>query len=159
MSGETSVITAAQDLVGQLTLANIYTLDFEGERLDQASADSFKVEIDPRYLVSSDRVDFLFKAECRMRSDSELDVGRVVASVVVTFDADKNYDLTKHDTDAVEWIGLNVALYAAYPYLRETVQSLCSRIGLTNITMDLLKRGEPLPDGLSIGNSSKNAAK
>lgn len=138
-----------QQITDALTLANIFSPQFSAIREMSTSADTFEIEIQPSYLVAESRVDFMFTSTCRALSDNDEQVGLINASVVAAFDVAESFDLTGCDGALIEWVGANLALFSAYPYIRETIQSLGGRIGLQNMTVDLLRRGEKLPAGLS----------
>lgn len=140
------------ELVDHLTLANVYFLKFSAERVHSDGADSFEVHIEPFHQVADGRIDYLYIAKCAPVSQRGERVALIETAVIATFDVDPRVEVGKVPLETIEWCGENLALFAAYPYLREAIQAHATRLGLPNITMDLLKRGEPLPQGLVIGN-------
>lgn len=140
-----------ETLVDKLTLANVYCVGFEGELESSDSAESFTVSLEPSYRVLPGTFDYLFEATCEPRSKAGERVAIVRASIVASFDVAPAVDTSAVPSELVDWVGANIATYAAYPYVREALQGLAARLGIPNLTMDLVKRGEPLPEGLSIG--------
>lgn len=138
-------------LVDKLTLANVYCVGFEGELESSDPAESFNVSLEPSYRVLPGTFDYLFEATCEPHSGAGDRVAVVRASIVASFDVDSSIVTADVPGNLVDWVGANIATYAAYPYIREALQGLATRLGIPNLTMDLLKRGEPLPDGLTIG--------
>ena len=149
MSG-TATDEALNDLTQSLRFANIYTLRFAGNRRLSDDAESFRVTVSPAFVRLPDRLDYLFEATCEpFNTDGDL-VADLSLSIIATFDVLENADSGAWSVEAIHSFGGEVALYSVYPYLRQAVQDLGGRIGLPNMTMDLLKRGQPLPLGLAL---------
>lgn len=143
-------------LMDSLTFANVYCTAFSGQRESGSSAARFQVQIEPSYLVEHDRIDYLFDATCYPVAEDDERVATIKLSLIATFDAVEEVDFEVFPAETIEWVGGNFALFATYPYIREGIQSLGARLGLPNLTLDMLKRNEPLPDGLSIGSLPSN---
>lgn len=142
-----------EQLVDGLTLANIYCTRIVAQLERSDAPDSFAVNLEPSYRVESDRIDYLFAATCEPRSTDGDRVAVIEVSIIVTFDLDEAIEGVRVPSALIEWVGANLAAFTAYPYIREALQGIATRIGISNMTMDLLKRDEPLPDGLSFGSS------
>jgi len=149
---------AADDLWARLTLANVYTVRFEAERHLGDHADSFRVEISPSFIVQIDRVSYLYQANCQSLTERDEVVADISVGMVATFDADEGVDVTAYDRGDVEAFGSSVALFAVYPYLREAIQACGNRLAIPNVTLDLIKQGQPLPAGLSFVDPSSDSA-
>jgi hypothetical protein len=151
MGEEVPTHLRANELLARLTLANVYSFKFSAERHMAGDPDQFAIDIEPLHALSEDRVDYLFEAKCFPRTDEGEDIATIEASIVCSFDFDDPEVAESADVEVIEWIGGNVALFAAYPYIRESIQAHATRLGMPNLTMDILKRGRELPDGVRIG--------
>lgn len=148
---EPGVGIGPEDAMDHLTFANVYSFKFSAERERTEEPESFEVNVEPFHAIEDHRVDYLFVTRCEPKNAAGERVAIIEVSMVATFDVSAEADVRAWPIDTIEWLGGNVALYSAYPYIREAVQSHANRLGMPNITMDFLKRNEPLPEGLSVG--------
>ncbi len=95
------------------------------------------------YAQREDRLDLLFKAVCTAYADDDVEMARIEADVACAFKYDG--DATEIPERTIVSYGLQVGLYAAYPYIRETIQDLASRLAISGLTVGLLKRGSDYP--------------
>ncbi|WP_418063939.1 hypothetical protein [Pimelobacter simplex] len=142
-----------QSLVDRLTLANIYCVALTGELESGEEADVFTVNLEPSSRALPGRFDYLYQATCEAKTDSGERVASLGTSIIVTFDVDDEIETSSVSQELIDWVGANIARFAVYPYVRESLQGIAARLGIQSLTMDLLKRGEPLPEGLSFGSA------
>ena len=139
------------ELVKNLDLMNIYPLRLSGSRHSGEEVTEFEFVVHPLWKLDQGRADYRFDVRCEPRSASGEKVAVVEYSVLCVFEASDAAALAATSVEVLSEFGSSVAIYAAYPYLREGVQSVAARLGMPGVALGLLRRGQDLPSGMSFG--------
>lgn len=131
------------DLMPHLSLELIYAIELSGVRSSPNEAVHQEMSLATKYHLGDQRLDFLFEAVVEAQDEEDVEVATFAVSTIATFSAE--IDVSDIPLDLLEECGKEIALYAAYPYIRETIQDLSRRLALPNLTIPLLKRGAPPP--------------
>ena len=97
-------------------------------------------------------MDYRFDATCRAASNEGARVAEVKVTVLATYGLAEGSQVNQ---ETLQQFGQDVAFLAVYPYIRETVQSLASRVGVHDLTLGLVRRGERVPKNVTVGTSPK----
>ncbi|KAA1423395.1 hypothetical protein FE697_007225 [Mumia zhuanghuii] len=141
MSDDT--VEAARAIIEKVELDSVYLIEFSARRWSNADIDGYELKLDTRYRLEPEQIDYLFDALCVVKDEDGDDIAEIKASVVTAHSASE--DAQYFPIDSITGFGQEVALYAAYPYIRETVQAAASRLGLPSLTLKMLKRNGPPP--------------
>lgn len=146
MSSE-KVVTqkAIHELVGRTELKTIVLKECHAVRHSGETPSHVKVSLESNMAAGQDRVDYMFKANCTLSSDTTEDtpaVADISVSIVVNFAISEGPQASESVLSA---FGEEVGILAAYPYLRQNIQDLSSRIGLPALTLGLMRRGDSSP--------------
>lgn len=146
-----------QTIIDNVELLTIYALKLSGARTSGREVTQFEFVVHPQWQRNDEQLVYRFDVRCEPQDE----VGEVVAtidySVVCSYEVLGTEALDAVDTNDLSIFGAKVALYAAYPYLREGVQSIADRLGMTDISMGMLRRGHGLPAGMSFGDLSETS--
>lgn len=153
MSGSTD--DGLRTVIDSVDLLNIYALKLAGSRTSGRQVTQFAFVVHPQWQRNEDQLDYRFDVRCEPQDEDGEAVALIEYSVVCSYEV--------LDTDALESVadedltlfGANVVLYAAYPYLREGVQSVADRLGMNDISLGMLRRNRDLPVGMSFGDLSR----
>lgn len=131
--------SSAQDLVDLLRLVTIHYYAISGEADETASepvGDEVKYDTEYGCRLRHDGNEF----GARLRTEVNLlNLGRVVVDVAAEYEADEPFDL---EQDAAFEFFNEVAVMQLYPYVRETIQSLCVRLFNRSFTLPVTQRGD-----------------
>lgn len=138
-------------IVESVDLLNVYPLSMSGSRTSGREATQFEFVLHPQWKRSEEQLDYRFDLRCEPKdADGEI-VATINYSVVCAFEVLNPLALEETNADDLSSFGSSIAIYAAYPYLREGVQSIAARLGMSGISLGLLRRGHDLPSGMSFG--------
>lgn len=142
-------------VVDSVELINVYALKLDGSRTSGREPTQFEFIVHPQWQRNDEQLDYRFDVRCEPKDDEGDSVATIEYSVVCSYEVLDPAALEPVDRGDLTTFGANVALYVAYPYLREGVQSVANRLGMTNISMGMLRRGHDLPAGMSFGDLSE----
>ncbi len=143
MTGSFPADSTLRELSEYLLLVSIYAIELGGVRRSSEDAARQETSLSTKYHSGDQRLDFLFEAVVKALAETGDEVATFTVSTVATFST--NLDTRDVPRNLLEDYGNEIALYAAYPYIRESVQDLSRRLGLPSLTIPLLKRGTPPP--------------
>lgn len=133
-------VLTLQDAVDNLDFAGVEFYAIEGRRKETASAEDedgwdADVRMDRAYRTVDHGVDY------RCQVIVSFPRGEVTVDAAALFRSEQPIDFNR---DVVGEFGTSVAIMALYPYIRQAVDDLGSRLGF-HTQLPLLRRGQPLP--------------
>lgn len=138
-----SAVTRVEELTERLQMELVYFLELNATRSSGEDMSSHSLTLETKYHRGETRLDYLFDARCVVHAADDSDIATISVSLVASYSFDG--DAEGLASELVEEFGSRVATFAAYPYLREAVQNLASRLLLPGLTLAMLKRGEQPP--------------
>lgn len=136
-------LLTVEDVAARLELELVYTIELSAQRVSSESMSTHSLSLETKYRQLENRLDYLFEIVCVAQSDLDAEVGRIGVSLVATYSFQG--DTATIPSALIDEFGARVALFAAFPYIREAVQDLATRISLPGLTLPMLKMGQPTP--------------
>ncbi|WP_158711357.1 hypothetical protein [Streptomyces sp. NRRL S-1824] len=133
------------DLVKRTELRTVVLNECHAVRHSGGTPSHVKVSLESNMASGRERVDYMFKAECALSagdSDDIPPVADISVTIVVNFSVSEGREVSEA---AFKTFGEDVGILAAYPYLRQNIQDLSSRIGLPPLTLGLMRRDDSSP--------------
>lgn len=124
------------------------------ERFAEADGGDFDLVIESGVAVGDDRLDYRFDATVEVKDEDDEPVATIRTAVLVTFALAEPVPVAEEVAAA---FGNRVAFLTAYPYLRESVQSLAARVGLPTVVLGLVRAGQDGPRRVTVGGATANA--
>lgn len=147
---EEELSAALAALHDRLTLRDVRTQRLVAEVFGDLPLAIAKINIhvsDPEVLVEPPRFSVRFTQRLVLLDEADGTLALVEVAVVVEFELDGEQ---APDDDAVALYAEHNAYFIAHPYLRETVQSTTSRIGLDPLVLGVLSRDERRPTEVTL---------
>ncbi|MFI9827905.1 hypothetical protein ACIHIX_09450 [Streptomyces sp. NPDC051913] len=124
------------DFVARVDLRGIVAQECHAVRHSGAAPERAAVSLGTAFSFRPGAVDYRFTLTCQAFEASN----ELVAELSVVLLTSFTFEGDEAGEPVYEAFGANVAVMTAYPYLRQHIHDLASRIGLVNFTLGLLKQ-------------------
>jgi len=144
------LLEQVQDVVRRTRLLDIRLTHWSGDVQFTVQNEPKQLRIDPgtpEYRISDDSISCRFRHIVELLNDDQNVCATVESHHVASFALEPGRDISE---DAVSmWVDHNV-FFMVYPYLREAVQAMTTRLSLEPVVLGTLLRDEGRPSGVSI---------
>lgn len=148
---------ALDNFVERVELGNIFFDSFSARLRQLKHVENLAIEVVTSYASTSDRVLYRFVVQCELqgplrdapseasqsKTGDRPELAKLDLAVVCEYLVPE--DFTPLDEELIETFGDAIALQMAYPYIREAVSSMVTRLGFPAITIGLMPDGKRIP--------------
>jgi hypothetical protein len=137
--------TSVEDLLRAADIANVRVVACSAslKNEEQRSPGSASIQVAPAYRAYVGGMSNRFDYEVTIADRSGEDLAEITFTIAVEYVLPEGFE---PDAEAVDYVCGTTGYFAAYPYAREVLQSLTSRLQLDPITMGLLHDPSMFPD-------------
>jgi hypothetical protein len=123
----------ARRILQSAELRDVGTRRFGGARFSEKSPDSVELELTTNTSSVARELDFSVESRCRILDEQKNPVAEITAELIVRYRIPDEVEFEAPPDLGMD--GERRALRVAYPYLRETIQSLAARLGLPGLVL------------------------
>ena len=138
-------------------LSNVRVVEFSGKRFDDHGEPvTAHLASEAGYLVNEHAFLNRYVWEAKLVDANDAPVAEFNATVLVEYDLHEGFE---PDTDAAGAISGSTGYFAAYPYVRELLQSSATRLMLGPMVLGMLLAGSTRPRGVTITRATDYGSK
>ena len=148
--GESDLLEQVEDLVRRTSLVDIRLIHWSGDVRFDIRAETKQLRIDagtPDYRIDDDSISCRFRHTVELLDDDENAYATVEAHHIANFALEPGSDVSEDAVSA--WVDHNV-FFMIYPYLREAIQTMTTRLNVDPVVLGVLSRNGARPSGGSI---------
>ncbi len=138
------IIERAQSMLSRCEVGNIRPTAISAARGDgNANLDAVHVSVDSAFHVSEDAFAGRYTWTIGIDDDGGVRAADLAVTILVEFQLGPDF---VPDQEAADFITATTGYFAVYPYVREIVQDLTTRLQLDPTVLGFLRRGDKFPD-------------
>lgn len=145
--------TSRNELFRRLILRDVRVVKLAGEIIKESAIGQVRLEpANAGYRIEPGRVICRFEQEIALLDDAENDVATITVEVLVDFhtEGEEELVLAPEDEDSIRSVLLPGAFNVAYPFIREAVHTMSSKLDLGPVTLGVLVPGELRPQDVHV---------
>lgn len=132
-----------QNMLEHCEISNVRVVDFSGSRADvEGRPTSANITSETSYFVSDEAMANRYVWDATLSNDASEIVAELKATILVDYELSEGFS---PDKDAADSISKTTGFFAAYPYVRELLQSTTARLQLDPLVLGFLMKGEQAP--------------
>ncbi|MFY1696691.1 MULTISPECIES: hypothetical protein [unclassified Solwaraspora] len=149
--------TVLDEISSRVELGNIFFTRLSADLKQLRHVERMGIEVEVSYAIRSNKLLYRFKVKCELYGNSSsaargevahpeadsVELARIELDLVSEYMPEKDFQLP--GSEVLEEFGDKIAVYVAYPYIREAVSSMTLRLGFPALTLGLLQDGQRVP--------------
>jgi hypothetical protein len=135
-----------QNMLDHCEIVNVRVIDFSGSRTDvDGRPTTASITSETSYFVSAEAMANRYVWDATLSNETTESVAELKATILVDYKLSEGFSPDKEAADA---IAKTTGFFAAYPYVRELLQSTTTRLQLDPLVLGFLMKGEQAPRSL-----------
>jgi hypothetical protein len=144
VTDETPDLSArVQNMLDHCEIANVRVVDFSGSRTEvEGRPTSASITSETSYFVSDEAMANRYMWDATLSNGASETLAELKATILVDYELLEGFS---PDEDAADSISKTTGFFAAYPYVRELLQSSTARLQLDPLVLGFLMKGDQAP--------------